>query len=230
MNITVHKPADPLLLKHVLLIYESETECVMQRGIVETENGQARIARMEHITDTLASLLVREKYAPLTFIPEPVVGVTKDACAWFIPAQIRPLFFSPTRDQTLKKLSGQHFPQPPLLMISRRNRLDVFALKDNERPQLDTQLMRAPYYNVFNNDSVCLGTAYRPFDGTITHLLEWEASFYGSHFTHLADATTRWATDKTHKELWETASRTGTFDTAWLLPTTKTLQSVLGAG
>ena len=229
MKIEVHQVTAPMMLKHVLLIYENGHEKTIQRGVVEIENERAVITKTEEITESLREMLTKEKYSPLTFIPEPVVGVTKHACAWFVPAQPRPLFFSPTRDTALHELSGLHFPQPPLLMISRQyGNLEMYALKENARPGLNTPLMNAPYYNVYDQDNVCLGNAYRPFDGTIEHLHEWEATFYGSHFTHRAGSKTRWTNDRTHRELWEGAADAGHFDPEWLIPSGKTLQSVLG--
>lgn len=230
MNITIHKPEDPLMLKHALLIYENTQERVIQRATVEVQDGRAVLTRPEQITDSLAAMLAQTRYSPLTFIPPQVIGVTKDACAWYVPAQSRPLFFDPTRDVSLKDLSGQFFPQPPLLMISGKNELKVYALKDDVRPGPDTPLMNAPYYNIFDSDSVCLGTSYRPFDGSLAYLHEWEASFYGSHFTHRAGSTLRWINDRTHRELWEGAAAAGRFDPAWLIPAKKTLQSLLGRG
>jgi len=230
MKLTIHTPEDPLVLTHVLMVYENASEKVLQRGKIAIEDDRAVIKEIAPVTESLTAILLdtRERLAPLTYIPEPVVGVTDKACAWFVPAQSRPLFFRPTRDVTLNDLSGQHFPQPPLLMISTRNNLSVYALEHNVRPTLATPLMNAPYYNIFDTDTVCLGSAYRPFDGTIEHLHEWEASFYGSQFTHRAGTTTRWITDRTHRELWESAHEAGAFDPGWLIAANTTLADVLG--
>jgi PRTRC genetic system protein B len=67
--------------------------------------------------------------------------------------------------------------------------LDVRALAGNERPTPATSLYLAPYWNVSNNGSVCLGTTKVPRDVSVKSLTRWEEAFFESEFTH-ANAST----------------------------------------
>ena len=73
---------------------------------------------------------------------------------WHRPAEVRVMHFA----------QALHLPTakvwvPSMLYVAERNHLSVFALKANTRPTEKTKLFRAPFYNVSNEGSVCLGNA-----------------------------------------------------------------------
>jgi PRTRC genetic system protein B len=62
--------------------------------------------------------------------------------------------------------------------------LDIRALAENKRPTPDTPMYVAPYWNVSDNGSVCLGSTKSPREASVKSLPRWEASFFESEFTH----------------------------------------------
>ena len=126
---------------------------------------------------------------PSEFLPENVLMRTQETIMWWTPASIRPMYYVADKGQELVQLSGKRFPQPALIFRARSGSLDVRALAGNERPTPATSLYLAPYWNVSNNGSVCLGTTKVPRDVSVKSLTRWEEAFFESEFTH-ANAST----------------------------------------
>lgn len=106
---------------------------------------------------------------------------------WHRPAEVRFLHFS----GHLKISSGQSWV-PPMIYLVDRKELSVFCVKTNSRPKEATKLFRAPFHNVGDSGSVCLGSATvkkpseKTFDSTLKY---WEDLFWLSEFSHLNGAT-----------------------------------------
>lgn len=165
----------------------------------------------------------------LQFVPPHAVAASALAVAWWTPAQPRALFFLSHTDEAVNALSGQVFPQPPLLFIARQGHLSVYALAQDERPGPDTPLMAAPYFNIFSGHGVCKGSTPYPEHVDATRTAEWEQAFFGSNFTHHASGTRKITSfGGSHAELWQAAAQAGRFDPAWLVPTGNTLKEALG--
>ena len=90
----------------------------------------------------------------------------------------------------LDDISGQMFPQPPLVLQVDATGLSLRALEKNQRPQADTRMMVAPYWNTYATGSVCLGSMRAPKQASVSAMERWETSFYESAFTHPNDAQT----------------------------------------
>src|SRR5271166_4134582 len=86
------------------------------------------------------------------FLPENVVARTPELIAWWTPAAIRTMFF---RDGSeLAGISGKLFPHPALLFVARNGVLFVRAQPNNRRPDPNTRLAAAPYWNIDANGAV----------------------------------------------------------------------------
>src|ERR1017187_3503224 len=119
---------------------------------------------------------------PAEFLPENVVARTPELIAWLAPAELRPMFF---RDGSeLADISGKLFPHPALLFVVRNGVLFVRALPNNRRPDPDTRLAAAPYWNIDSNGAVCAGTMRAPKSLTVTSIAAWQQAFFQSEFTH----------------------------------------------
>ncbi|MCQ9634136.1 prokaryotic E2 ligase family D protein [Chryseobacterium sp. WG23] len=102
---------------------------------------------------------------------------------WFTKAQYRPLHFN----KGLGIVSGNAHT-PALLWVADRESLSLFALSSNRRPTPNTELYHAPFFNVYQNGNVCMGTVEIEANETssireLTRL--WEAYFFNSYFSHL---------------------------------------------
>jgi PRTRC genetic system protein B len=102
---------------------------------------------------------------------------------WYTKATTREMYFA-------EKLEIPHGKAgvPAMLWVANRNKLYVFALKSKTRPTANTPLYHAPFFNVYSDGAVCMGTV----DVTIksTASLEeftkaWENYFFNSYFSHL---------------------------------------------
>jgi len=119
---------------------------------------------------------------PAEFLPENVVARTPELIAWWTPAAVRPMFF---RDGSeLAGISGKLFPHPALLFVVRNGILFVRALLKNRRPDPDTRLAAAPYWNIDSNGAVCAGTMRIPKSLTVGSIPSWQQAFFQSEFTH----------------------------------------------
>lgn len=77
---------------------------------------------------------------------------------------------------------------PAMLWHANKNSLSVFALASDRRPDEKTTLYHAPFFNVYENGAVCMGTV----DVSIKHsaskekfMAAWEDYFFNSYFSHL---------------------------------------------
>jgi PRTRC genetic system protein B len=98
------------------------------------------------------------------------------------------MFFQEGKDPNLKGLSGAMFPQPALVFLVNGSELRVRALQDSTRPNSGTKLSVAPYWNVNEHGSVCMGTARQPSKFSVTAIPQWERCFWQSEFTHPSGA------------------------------------------
>lgn len=105
---------------------------------------------------------------------------------WYRPAELRVMHFV----KELKLPTAKSWV-PAIVYVADRNKLSVFALKSNARPKENAKLCKAPFFNVSDTGSVCLGNAHvkKPKDRTYISLMRyWEDLFWLSQFTHLNDS------------------------------------------
>jgi PRTRC genetic system protein B len=102
---------------------------------------------------------------------------------WYTKTGCREMYFSEQLEIPNGKASV-----PAMLWVANRNKLFVYALKTGRRPTENTPLYHAPFFNVYADGAVCMGTV----DVTIknTASLEeftkaWENYFFNSYFSHL---------------------------------------------
>lgn len=143
---------------------------------------------------------------------------------WHTPAQRVGLFFR----ADLGIAEGQAFV-PPLLWRANRTEVSLWALKTDKRPTLESTLYHAPFFNVYENGRVCLGTVKRniPPKATITEFITlWERYFFDSSFSHtLFDTGIKGIT---MTDLWRRQVKGGkAFPTKHLVTTKQKLKSLL---
>ena len=102
---------------------------------------------------------------------------------WFTQEQERDLFFVKNLNIPNGKANV-----PPLLWIANKHNLKIFALETDQRPDENVQLFHAPFFNVYENGNVCMGTVDVRIKNS-TSLEEftesWEHYFFNSYFSHL---------------------------------------------
>ena len=102
---------------------------------------------------------------------------------WFTKSMKRQLYFT----ENLEIPNGTA-EVPAMLWLANKRSLKIFALSSNRRPTEKTELFYAPFFNVYENGNVCMGTVDVNFQNS-TSLEEftekWENYFFNSYFSHL---------------------------------------------
>jgi PRTRC genetic system protein B len=99
------------------------------------------------------------------------------------------MFFQSATDEEANALSGKKFPHPALVFAATEKHLSVRALPKDERPTTSTLLMSAPYWNTYEDGSVCTGSMHVPTsEVSCSVTAEWERGFFESAFTHPSGA------------------------------------------
>ena len=181
-------------LSQALLIYKGESHkeaFVTLHQVGRQQSGPPTIGPAEALTQGFLDSLLHAVggYAAIEVLPENVLARTQQMLAWWVPARPQRMFFQHAQG-VLDDISGQMFPQPPLVLRVDATGLSLSAREKNQRPQADTRMMVAPYWNTYATASVCLGSMRAPKQASVSAMERWETSFYESAFTHPNDAQT----------------------------------------
>jgi PRTRC genetic system protein B len=101
---------------------------------------------------------------------------------WYTQPRQVPLFFV----QDLQIPSGKaHIPA--MVWKASKSSLSVYALKGKSKPNANTPLYHAPYFNIYEGGNVCMGTveiAIDRFTRLEDFITKWETYFFNSYFSH----------------------------------------------
>lgn len=101
---------------------------------------------------------------------------------WYTPPMETELFFVPDLQLPTGKA---HIPA--MVWKASKNSLHVYALKGKSKPNANTPLYHAPYFNIYDSGNVCMGTVQITID-RFTRLEDfiskWETYFFNSYFSH----------------------------------------------
>lgn len=118
---------------------------------------------------------------------------------------------------------------PPLLWVANKEKVFVFALKSGRRPTINTILHHAPFFNIYADGKVCMGTVdvkIKKSSSLKEFTDAWESYFFGSYFSHLMNNHN--PIKGNCVSLWKKLIETGVpFPTEVLLPCNKKLKDVL---
>lgn len=188
----------------------------------------------EREAGVLAKALMTEKQKqsaflkPVGILPTNILHINpsrdKGAVIWYTKSQKRLLYFI----DGLGIPSGQGFV-PPMVWQATKNSLRVFAVLSNRRPTEKTTLYYAPFFNIYEDGRVCMGSVSIDIKNSASveeFTRAWEDYFFNSYFSHLmgenspvkGNCVTLW------KDL-VTSDRT--FPTALLKSSSKTVKNLL---
>jgi PRTRC genetic system protein B len=147
----------------------------------------------EREAGALAKALTTEKQKqsaflkPVGILPTTILHINpsrdKGAVIWYTKSQKRPLYFI----DGLGIPSGQGFV-PPMIWQADKNSLRVFALLNNRRPTEKTLLYYAPFFNIYEDGRVCMGSVSIDIKNSASveeFTRAWEDYFFNSYFSHL---------------------------------------------
>lgn len=153
-----------LKLHQAVLLYRNEPasrHMATVHSIVQTQgDGTPILGAGQLLTTAVLRELARTlgTACPVEFLPECVIARTPELLAWWAPPMIRAMFFRAGSE--LVAVSGQRFPHPALLFVVRNGLLYVRALRSSQRPNAETKLCAAPYWNI-GNDGAAKGPCGR---------------------------------------------------------------------
>lgn len=107
----------------------------------------------------------------------------KATVLWYTKAQQRKLYFV----NSLGIPNGTA-KVPPLVWFANKNNLAVFSLATDRRPTERTPLHYAPFFNVYEDGRVCMGTVNIEIKNSASveeFIQAWESYFFNSYFSHL---------------------------------------------
>lgn len=102
---------------------------------------------------------------------------------WYTKAMKRQLYFT----ENLEIPNGMA-EVPAMLWLANKRSLKIFALSSNRRPTDKTELFYAPFFNVYENGNVCMGTVDVHIQNSTSleeFTTKWEDYFFNSYFSHL---------------------------------------------
>lgn len=102
---------------------------------------------------------------------------------WFTESMERELYF--VKDLNIPNGMAK---VPALLWYADKQHLKIYALNDDLRPNENTELFHAPFFNVNSSGSVCMGTVNARIkkSSSLEEFVEtWKYNFFNSYFSHL---------------------------------------------
>jgi PRTRC genetic system protein B len=206
----------PFQLQAAILLYGPKSKGISFASVHEPyrDQGGARPAKSRSSCAPWPADLGLQM--SLEILPETVLVRTPDVVAWWVPAAVRPMFFSAASDG--KTLSGKVYPHPPLVFaVEGDHGLRIRALLENRRPDRHSAIAIAPHWNISADGVVCLGDTPMPHSASLDSLSEWVDGFFRSEFTH-SGATKLTNHPEGHLGLWRDLAGRQKFPAEWLAP------------
>ena len=145
-------------------------------------------------------LTMAQKYSVnAELLPENVLSVSASHLVWWVPARRRRVFFN---NRELGQRSAE-VPHPPLLFSVVNGSWSVYALRENVRPDEETVIYFTPYFNTYDNCSICVGSAAVPKSLSTKTIADWEKAFFDSAFTHMNGSIKKIAHERGEYAFWK---------------------------
>jgi PRTRC genetic system protein B len=173
-------------LHEALLVYRTgSTSFVTRHDVTQQEDMPPVLGPAQPLTVSFIDSLVRSVRGNVKaeILTEHILAKSDRMIAWWTP-QCRRVMFYKNSEGKAKELDGKVFPQPPLVWLVLDGSLHIRALVDNKRPDANTKLAVAPFWNVSSDGNVCTGSMRRPKSPSVAAIASWEQGFYESNFTH----------------------------------------------
>lgn len=216
-------------LKEAVLIYQEGTRAFATVHQVKHAPDQAPyLCAGQSVTTSFLETLAKGLGASMAaeVLLENVLARTPELIAWWSPAKTRLMFFGNGGPKT-RDLNGKMYPHPALVFMIRSRDLFVRAVAENRRPNSNTRLKNAPYWNTDEQGRVCLGSMRVPDEVGASTLRIWEEAYFGSEFTHPSGAVRLTTHPHGFLGLWSTLVRRRHFPVRFLADSKQTLQAFI---
>lgn len=184
-----------LKLSQAVLIYTARdnNEAYATLHDIDRGKGGTRIgAGIPATTEACAGFiqLLADRAAFSGFIAPQILYIGPGTVAWWRPPAATRVWFNTKKpaagDQTAVHIGERTAvtPHPGLVFALAAGEWYVAAVKGSARPDADTQLHVAPYFNVWKGGHICEGNVRRPRKVTPETIAAFERAFFESRFTH----------------------------------------------
>ena len=221
-------------LSEAVLVYRGGGEGAFAslHQVKQAQDGIPYLAPGELLTTAFVRTLAQglgARVAPEIF-PESVLARTPDLLVWWSRPRRRAMFFGGTEEEA-RKLNGLVFPHPALVFKVAGKDLYVRALAMGARPDPDTCLKTAPYWNTDGpRGHVCPGTMRLPESADVASIPQWEHCYFQSEFTHASGAVRLTNHPEGFIGLWKSLAGRKRFPTRYLTDAGETLQEFVARG
>jgi PRTRC genetic system protein B len=212
-------------LREALLIYrEGRRSFITRHDVLAQRQGPPVLGVAQPLTTVFVENLAESLggSASSEVLSSNILAKSNRMIAWWTPRRRRRMFYENSEGK-MRMLNGMLFPQPPLVWRVTHGSLGIRALAENKRPNADTRLAVAPFWNLSEDGSVCLGSMRCPESSSVASIEGWEKGFYESAFTH-ANVGRVTRQEGGHDALWgELAGKRRPFPTESLIQLPQTL-------
>lgn len=216
-------------LREALLIYrEGRRSFITRQEVLAQKQGPPVLGVAQPLTTAFVENLAESLggSAAAEVLSKNILAKSDRMIAWWTPRRRRQMYFE-NPEGKMQTLNGKQFPQPPLVWKTIHGSLSVRALAENKRPNAGTKLAVAPFWNLSDDGSVCLGSMRCPESTSVGSIEGWEKGFYESAFTH-ANVGRLTRHEGGHDALWgELVGKRRTFPAESLIQLPQTLSEFI---
>ena len=216
-------------LREALLIYrEGRRSFITRHDVLAQKQGPPVLGVAQPLTTAFVENLAESLggSAAAEVLSENILAKSDRMIAWWTPRRRRQMYFE-NPEGKMQTLNGKQFPQPPLVWKVIHGSLSIRALAENKRPNAGTKLAVAPFWNLSDDGSVCLGSMRCPESTSVGSIEGWEKGFYESAFTH-ANVGRLTRHEGGHDALWgELVGKRRTFPAESLIQLPQTLSEFI---
>ena len=185
---TVEKqPSATFKLDAAALVYSNGADAYVTLHKVDTKGGRATIGAGEPATKAKLTRIVEAisgQVGMQGWMDSRVLYMSGKALVWWRPAGPVTMHFAKHGKHPAR--SGTAI-QPPLIFAVTDQAWYVWAIADRhlrDRPEPQTTLAHAPYFNVYHDGGICTGNVKLPREIAPQTIWEFQYAFFGSRFTH----------------------------------------------
>lgn len=204
---------------------DNDIQYATKHNIEDNRIREGQYVSPESVLDMIASALPQKNTNLSGFVNPNLIYQDSQQHIWYQQASVKTLKFKTNNTPSEIKRAC------PALLYYRNdsNKLRIFALATNERPDASTKLYHAPLCNINSQGTLCLGQAkLSPFSEL--NLTHDENTFWDYHATHVNHNNTLNINNNistaAQVEYWEQASDSQ-FDNNVLVSANLTLQDLL---
>lgn len=181
---------DPYVPHAALVVFSNNTnDSYLELHSIRRDGSMAegKPVSQEFIQSLLGTFSKEYRSIPHGKIPENLLYCDtrqgKDTYVWYNPPRKRQRFFAENLD-----LEDGEYHVPGTLYVVRGKTLSVYCF-EGKTPGKYKPLLGVPYFNVYSNGSVCMGSSHPqiPDKDTLTYediMLAWEKAFWYSRDVH----------------------------------------------